>query len=323
MAMMSPVSVIRPVKLLVVFLVFAGCGPSPDVLRAWEKRYRIIRPQRSPSGQRLYTDADVERLVLLARAIAGGRNIGQISELSLRELEGLITDDETGRANSSRTVEGRQLRASCFISLAMQSVEALDMFELEEVLRRSVMHLSSSVAIDDVIIPLLHELGRRWECGDLSPAHEHLGSAAVRHVLAWMSSAAVVPTGAPVAVVGTPADQRHELGAKIVATTASYESWKVIFVGSDLPVEAFDVVARKAGARLIALSLIYPVHCPRQLEQLKAMREMVAPETLIVTGGAGAQAHSDTITNYGIRVLKDLREYRILLRSLHPAPMAV
>src|SRR6187200_457957 len=90
-----------------VRVVAQRTGLSPDVLRAWEKRYGVVQPLRSDGGQRLYTDAELERLSLLARAIAGGRNIGQISDLSLRELEDLITADETERANASRTAQGR------------------------------------------------------------------------------------------------------------------------------------------------------------------------------------------------------------------------
>ena len=317
---MPPVqtAVLHPVR-----VVAQRTGLSPDVLRAWEKRYSVVQPHRSAGGQRLYTDADLERLSLLARAIAGGRNIGQISGLSLRELESLITADETERANSSRTAEGRQLRASCFLTLATHAVAQLDMFELEEVLRRATMHLSTVVAIDEVIVPLLHEVGVKWKAGEITPAHEHLGSVAVRRVLAWMQSSAVVPVNAPVAVVGTPADQRHELGAKIVATTTSYESWKVVYVGSDLPAESIAVATRQSGARLIALSLIYPTHCPHLLEQLRAIRDMVPSEVLMVTGGTGAQAQKDAISACGIRVLSDLPEYRILLRSLHPTPLGL
>ena len=306
-----------------VRVVAQRTGLSPDVLRAWEKRYSVVQPLRSDGGQRLYTDADLERLSLLARAIAGGRNIGQISDLPLGELQNLITADETERANSSRTAQGRQLRASCFLSLAMNAVSQLDMFELEEVLRRATMHLSTVVAIDEVIVPLLHEVGKKWASGEITPAHEHLGSVAVRRVLAWMQSSAVVPANAPVAVVGTPADQRHELGAKIVATTTSYESWKVVYVGSDLPAESIAVATKQSGARLISLSLIYPTTCPHMLEQLKAIRELVAPEVLIVAGGKGAQTQRDAIAAYGIRVIADLPEYRILLRSLHPTPLGL
>ena len=314
---------VQSIALHPVRVVAQRTGLSPDVLRAWEKRYSVVQPVRSAGGQRLYTDEDLERLSLLARAIAGGRNIGQISELSLRELETLITEDETQRANSSRTAEGRQLRASCFLTLAMNAVAELDMFELEEVLRRATMHLSTVVAIDEVIVPLMHEVGVKWAAGEITPAHEHLGSVAVRRVLAWMQSSAVVPANAPVAVVGTPADQRHELGAKIVATTTSYESWKVVYVGSDLPAESIAVAAKQSGARLIALSLIYPTHCPHMLEQLRAIRDMVPPEVLIVSGGTGAQAQRETIAAYGIRVLTSLPEYRILLRSLHPTPLGL
>jgi hypothetical protein len=74
---------------------------------------------------------------------------------------------------------------------------------------------------------------------------------------------------------------------------------------------------------LIALSSIYPTECPRLLEQLRAIRDMVPPETLIVTGGTGAQSQRDVIAAYGIRVLTDLPEYRILLRSLHPTPLGL
>ena len=306
-----------------VRVVSQRTGLSPDVLRAWEKRYDVVQPHRSSGGQRLYSDADLERLSLLARAIAGGRSIGHLAKLSLRELEDLITADETERANSARTVEGRQLKASCFLSLAMNAISALDRFELEDVLRRATMHLSTIVAVDEVIVPLLHEVGRRWEKGEISPAHEHLGSATVRRVLAWMGSGAVVPANAPVAVVGTPADQRHELGAKIVATTTCYESWKVIYVGSDLPAESITIAARQANARLVALSLIYPVNSPHLLEQLKEIRNTLQPEVLVVTGGAGAVVHKAVLNEWGIRVLNNLRDYRILLRSLHPAPLAV
>jgi hypothetical protein len=59
------------------------------------------------------------------------------------------------------------------------------------------------------------------------------------------------------------------------------------------------------------------------LEQLRAIRETVSPEVLMVTGGTGAQAQKDAIGACGIRVLSDLPEYRILLRSLHPTPLGL
>jgi methanogenic corrinoid protein MtbC1 len=75
-----------------------------------------------------------------------------------------------------------------------------------------------------------------------------MATAAIRRVLAWMSSSALVPHYAPLAVVATPAGQRHELGAKIVSTTATTEGWRVLFLGADLPAESIAAAVAQSGA---------------------------------------------------------------------------
>ena len=65
-------------------------GLSPALLRAWEKRYRVVTPSRSEGGQRLYSDEDVHRLALLQWVVEEGRNISQVSSLSLERLEALV-----------------------------------------------------------------------------------------------------------------------------------------------------------------------------------------------------------------------------------------
>src|SRR5687768_12427129 len=69
-------------------------GLSPDVLRVWERRYGVVEPQRSAGGQRLYSDADVERLVLLHRATRGGHGISHVASLSRAKLEDLVGEIE-------------------------------------------------------------------------------------------------------------------------------------------------------------------------------------------------------------------------------------
>jgi len=62
-------------------------GISPDALRAWERRYQVISPQRSPSGTRLYSEQDVARLRLIKRLVDAGQAIGTVATLNLAELE--------------------------------------------------------------------------------------------------------------------------------------------------------------------------------------------------------------------------------------------
>jgi DNA-binding transcriptional MerR regulator len=69
-------------------------GLSPALLRAWEKRYGAVTPSRSEGGERLYSDEDVHRLVLLHRVVEEGRNISQVSSLSMEQLEALVEEDQ-------------------------------------------------------------------------------------------------------------------------------------------------------------------------------------------------------------------------------------
>src|ERR1700691_5807021 len=68
-------------------------GLSPHVLRVWERRYAAVEPTRTNGGHRLYSDADIERLRLLARATAGKRSISLVAHLPADELARLVRDD--------------------------------------------------------------------------------------------------------------------------------------------------------------------------------------------------------------------------------------
>lgn len=296
-------------------VVIQRTGLSADVLRAWERRYGVVAPHRSEGGQRLYSDDDVERLTLLGRATAGGRNIGQIARLNAAELEALITEDQTRRAEMAGTPATRLMQASWFIEASLRAVEHLEGIELDALLRRAAMQLSGAVAIDDVIVPLLREVGDRWHDGRITPAHEHLASASIRRTLSWMADSAAVSPGAPTVLVTTPATERHELGAKIVATTAATEGWRVVYLGADLPAETIAAAADQSRASLVALSLIFPTGDRRLLEEVLRLRALV-PETItMVAGGTAAMEHAAELEAGRVRVMPDLPQLRILLRT--------
>src|SRR5918999_1092269 len=83
---------LRPTSAAVhpIGVVTRRTGLSPDLLRAWEKRYDVVKPARSGGGRRLYSDADIERLRLLYRATLAGRGIGQVATLSTPALAALV-----------------------------------------------------------------------------------------------------------------------------------------------------------------------------------------------------------------------------------------
>ena len=291
--------------------VIRRTGLSADVIRAWERRYGAVAPSRSDGGQRLYSEEDVVRLVLLRNATAQGHSIGEIATLDTSALEALSTrrgpDMSVGTDGSDAV-----------IAAAVAATEELDQAALESTLKRAVMSLGATRFIDTIVSDLLHQVGDRWHAGTLSPSHEHLASHTVRRVLGWVADAYEPATGAPTILVATPAGELHELGAMAAAAAAAEEGWRVVYLGPNLP--AGDVVAATAqvAAELVALSVVYANGEVTAGEIRETARALPGGTRLIIGGAASRRVAADRLgSNVGI--LDDVGALRLLLRARREA----
>lgn len=300
-----------------VRIVAKRTGLSPDVLRAWERRYGAVAPTRSPGGQRHYSDADIERLGLLARASGGGRQIGQLVPRSNEELAALIESDarETAAGSLRRERAGDLADTDNYLATALQAVEAFDAYRLEQTLRSAVLKLPADDVLDQVIGPLLFTIGSLWHQGMLRPANEHLATATIRRVLVWMTELSAPESDAPVLVVGTPANQLHELGAMLAATTATGNGWRVVYLGANLPADELARAVVHAKADAIALSVVFPTDDGAIAGELARLRAALSPSIAIVVGGSGASAYADAIRAIGADQLTSLAALRHWLRE--------
>ncbi len=296
-----------------VRIVSQRTGLTPDVLRAWERRYGAVKPVRSPGGQRHYTDADLERLSLLSRASRSGRQIGQLVPLSNEELVRLIEADE--RESRARNGLGTdQPAVESYLSTALIAVEEFDAQKLEQTLRAAVLRMPGDEVLDQVIGPLLFTIGSLWHQGMLRPANEHLATTTIRRVLVWMGDLSVPDTGAPVIVVGTPANQMHELGAMLAATTAAGNGWRVTYLGPNLPAEELARAVQVANADALALSIVYPTDDPALPEELRLLKQHLPAGAGLVVGGSGAASYSAVLGEIGAHQLSSLGGMRQWLR---------
>ncbi len=288
-------------------------GLTPDLLRAWEKRYRAVTPVRSAGGQRHYSEADIARLSLLVRATRGGRQIGQVAGLTNDEVKQIIEADERAAA-LDRAPASDGPAPEAFLSSALIAVEAFDAYALEQTLRTAALRLPADDVLDQVIGPLLFTIGSLWHLGQLQPANEHLATTTIRRVLTWMSEISAPPSGAPVVLVATPAHQVHELGAMLAATTASGNGWRVVYLGANLPAAELARAAQQVKAEAVALSIVYPLADPQVADELRRLREHLGPRVGLVVGGSGASSYQDTLDRIGADTLPSLTALRGWLR---------
>jgi methanogenic corrinoid protein MtbC1 len=294
-------------------------GLSPHVIRIWEKRYAAVTPRRTPTNRRLYSDADIKRLVLLRQATLAGHSIGHIANLPTDRLIELVAEDKATaltaapRAQSRVDTPGNRSHADA----CMAAIERLDTVDLEASLMRARVSLSQPAFIEQVIAPLMTDIGERWRDGSLRIMHEHLCTAVVRSILGvFQESVFDLPASAPVIVLTTPVGQLHEIGALLVACTAASEGWNIAYLGPNLPAEEIAAAARQKAARAVALSLIYPADDPRTQQELVRLRRYLPQNVALIVGGRVSDAYGEVLDTLGALRLPDMSELRTCLETL-------
>lgn len=289
-------------------LVADRTGLSPDVIRAWERRYGAVQPTRSEGGQRRYSDEQVERLRLLASAVQEGRGIGQIATLPLARLVALVAED-AGAGGQLRATGHDHVRSSggTVVARALGLAAKLDGDGLNDLLRRAAAARGVSAFLDTVVAPLLWRVGDAWQAGRLTPAQEHLASCTVREVVADTVRSLVAPASAPCVLLSTLAGERHELGALLAGATAAVNGWRVVYLGPDLPAQVIAAAARLARARVVGVSVVYVEDRAATIGELRALRDALPSGIQLLAGGAAATGLAPALRSSGIQMVSDLR----------------
>jgi DNA-binding transcriptional MerR regulator len=283
-------------------------GLSPHVLRAWERRYGVVHPQRSDGGQRLYSDADIRRLAQLLKAVGGGRSIGQVAALSAEDLQQLLDED------ADRAVV-RPSTATLVRGQAMTAIRRLDPDALLATLRRATYSLGTPAFLEGVLAPLLVDIGREWHAGRLSIAQEHAATAATHQLLAALLRDLAAPDGAARAVLATPSGEPHCLGAMIAAVVAAHDGWHVTWLGADLPAVEIATAALLDRARLVAIGIVTADPANGARAEVESLRQQLDPGIALLVGGARA---GELPTYPGVTPVRDLAQWRSLLQQHAP-----
>jgi len=283
------------------------------VLRVWERRYGAVKPKRGANGQRVYTDADLERLRLLHAASRAGRSIGQIATLPNKALTAMVGDDAAARAELA-TVATESTDVAAMVDVAISLTQSLQGIQLDDHLRRASAALGFPEFLAHVALPLLRRVGDEWHAGRLTPAQEHLASAVVQDIFMERMRAFSPHADSPRLLVATPAGERHAIGAALVGAAAAVDGWSVIYLGADLPAAeiANAAIARRVSA--VALSVVYVENRERVLRELRELRSLLPGEIVLVIGGSGALSLSRQLSGPGVRVTEKFAELHDQLR---------
>jgi DNA-binding transcriptional MerR regulator len=252
-------------------------GVSVDRLRAWERRYQVLRPMRTSGGFRLYSRADELRVHAMQEHLAGGSSAAEAARAALAANAAAPADDAAGIAHQGRDLE--------------EALTEFDAIRAHALIDRLVAERGVDRAIRDVIMPLLHALGDRWARAEVDVGQEHFASRLIEARLLALLRGSDRAAG-PMALLACPPGELHTLGLVGFGIAMRNRGWRITYLGADTPMASIRRAANEVSPALVVLSAAMPTHFANVEGQL---RDLAATVRLAVAGAAASRILADRI----------------------------
>jgi DNA-binding transcriptional MerR regulator len=254
-------------------------GVTPEVLRAWERRYGVLSPTRTEGGLRLYSEEDERRIRRMLQHLDRGLSAAEAARLARAEPPEQLgataaTDDGDGAPTAAALAEHLRRALDGFDDVGAHAVldRLLGSYPLESVLR-------------DAVLPYLHDLGERWSHAEASVAQEHFASALLGGRLLALARGWGRGGGPRALLACVPGDQ-HDLGLICFGLALRARGWRITYLGADTPLLTLMETADLLQPALVVVSAALPELAQRALDGLRDLA-CVAPLGL---AGGGADA---------------------------------
>jgi MerR family transcriptional regulator, light-induced transcriptional regulator len=256
-------------------------GVAAELLRAWERRYGLLTPTRSSGGYRLYSSDDVLRVGRMRQLLASGLSAAEAARATLASPAPAATPAAPADA-------GADLRTA---------LDDLDDAEAHAAFDRLLAEFSVGSVLENVVLPVLRDLGEGWARGRVSVAQEHFASNVVRGRLLGLARGWDRGSG-PRAVLACPAGERHDLGLLAFGLSLREHGWRITFLGGDTPAETLARTVADLAPAAVVLAAADAVPLEASADSLRELSGTAA----VWIGGAGAR--EDLVTRAGARLLE-------------------
>jgi MerR family transcriptional regulator, light-induced transcriptional regulator len=247
-------------------------GVSPELLRAWEQRYGLLQPTRTPGGFRLYSAADQARVQRMQSLVSGGLAAAQAARL-------ILSGGEPAPPTVSATATALEEAAGDLTA----ALDRLDEQAANTALDRLFSAYTVETVLQEVILPYLHSLGERWAAGEVSVAQEHFASNLLRGRLLGLAQGWGQGQG-PGAILACVPGEQHELGLLVFGVALHRRGWRITYLGTDNPIGPVADISRLVVPTVVVLLGMTEEGFLDQAREI----EQLAHQVPVVIAGTGA-----------------------------------
>ena len=284
-------------------------GLSKENLRVWEKRYRLISPQRGSNRYRLYSEEDVNLLKYLTSEIKLGQSIGELASLGRDEILDRM------RREAAQAPKTEILEHDPLIRELENYVLAMDRTAFEKRLNEIIAILPFEEVFRRVLVPLQIRIGELWFEEKIGVAVEHYVTTQVKQKLFAVMNM-LSPKSGPRVVIACPPWELHEIGAQMVAYHCSNFGCQPILLGANLPLEDLIHFSTTTQPEALILSFTTPVSESKGRILFAEILRNIVPLCPVFVGGQGAEDLEKLIQGRNIQIIKSFEALQTALNHL-------
>ena len=293
-------------------IVSRRTGLSTDVIRAWERRYKAVKPIRSSNGRRLYSDNDVKKLMLLQRIISGGRRIGDIAKLNIQNLEDLIESDESATVGKA-SLTNRPSTGSVMEHFdgSIEAIRELDASKLIQLFEVAYQELGPVFLLEDLFAPLIQHVRDECRLGSFRQSQEKFVVELMQSFLLINSSKNKKPLSNKVLII-SPISHNDNLSMLRLCLVCEDSDWMPIYVGTST--SADEVLFSFEQGRCNLLMVVVDPNGNQQFlpNELRKIRSLIKDDEILIFGDT-TSSYQDVIKETGFTSLNNIGELRLAL----------
>lgn len=254
-------------------------GLKPDTLRAWERRYGVPNPQRTPGGHRLYSQYEIDMLKWLVSRQDEGMSISHAVELWQQlEQEGanpLLSPQRTASEPSFPHINGERVA-----DLRVAWMEACLMFDehqAQHLLARAFALFPLETVCYQVLQQGLTEIGKGWYEGKVTVQQEHFASALALRQLEALLAALPAPTKSGRIIVACPPQELHTFSPLMISLMLRRHGWDVVYLGANVPLDRMEASVRQIKPLLVVMPAQTLTAAANLLPMAQTLQELGVP----------------------------------------------
>lgn len=275
-------------------VVVQETGLKPDTLRAWERRYGVPNPERTPGGHRLYSQHEIDLLKWLVARQDEGMSISHAVELWQQlEREGqnpLLTMETAVSETTLSNVTGEQVDE--LREAWIEACLAFDEYRAQHLLARAFALFSIETVCYQVLRQGLNEIGEGWYEGTVSVQQEHFASALALRQLEALLVAMPAPTRNGRILVACPPTELHTFAPLMISLMLRRQGWDVVYLGANVPLDRLESSVEKIKPLLVILAAQTLTAAGHTLPLAQKLAELGVP---LAFGGAVFNAIEQSI----------------------------